>query len=95
MNCSLPSLFAKCCCSGGMICSYCLQLTLVAVAIAFGALVAWKPRKVIELQIALYRLINWRMEPISMEKEIRNTRIMGLAVLILGIFSFIYIWLIK
>ena len=64
-------------------------------ASALGALVAWKPRKIIELQIALYRLINWKMEPISMEKEIRNTRIMGLAVLILGIFSFIYIWFIQ
>jgi hypothetical protein len=62
-------------------------------AIALGALVAWKPRKVIELQIAFYRLINWKMEPISMEREIRNTRLMGLAVLVLGIFSFIYIWL--
>ena len=95
MNCLLPNLFAKCYCSGGMICSYCLRLTSVVMASALGALVAWKPRKIIELQIALYRLINWKMEPISMEKEIRNTRIMGLAVLILGIFSFIYIWLIQ
>ena len=64
-------------------------------AIALGALVAWKPRKVIDMQIAFYRLINWKMEPISMEKEIRNTGVMGLAVIALGIFSFIYIWLMK
>jgi len=62
---------------------------------ALGAVVVWQPRKIIDMQIAAYRLINWKMEPISMEKEIRNTRIMGLAVLILGVFAFITIWLIQ
>jgi len=59
----------------------------VVIAIAFGALIAWKPKKIIEIQIALYRPFNWKIEPISMEKEIRNTRIMGLAVIVLGILS--------
>ncbi|PIU39973.1 MAG: hypothetical protein COT00_04130 [Candidatus Omnitrophica bacterium CG07_land_8_20_14_0_80_50_8] len=95
MNCSLPGLFAKCTCSGGMICLYCLRLTVTVVAMALGAVVVWQPRKIIDMQIAAYRLINWKMEPISMEKEIRNTRIMGLAVLILGVFAFITIWLIQ
>lgn len=54
---------------------------------------AWKPKKTIDIQIALYRPFNWKIEPISMEKEIRNTRIMGLIVLILGIVSVIYILL--
>lgn len=72
-----------------------MRLTVAVIAIAFGALVAWQPKKVIDLQIAFYRLINWRMEPISMAKEIRNTRIMGLSVLFLGIFAFIYVWLIR
>jgi hypothetical protein len=35
------------------------------------------------------------MEPISMEKEIRNTRIMGLTVLIFGILALLYIWLLS
>ena len=76
-----------------MVCSYCIQLTIVVIAIVFGALVAWKPKKTIDIQIALYRPFNWKLEPISMEKEIRNTRIMGLAVLIPGILSLIYILL--
>ena len=59
------------------------------VAILFGALIAWKPRKVIDLQTALYRPFNWKLEPISMEKEIRNTRLMGLMLAIIGIVSFI------
>ena len=74
-----------------MICPYCIQLTIVVIAIIFGALVAWKPKKTIDIQIAIYRPFNWKLEPISMEKEIRNTRIMGLTVLILGILSLIYI----
>ncbi len=68
-----------------------MSLTAVVLLMAFGAFVTWKPKKVIALQIAFYRTINWKMEPISMEKEIRNTRAMGLAVLILGALSLIYI----
>ena len=93
MSCPVIDLFAKCCCSGRMICPFCIQLTIVVVAVIFGALVAWKPRKTIDIQIAFYRPLNWKIEPISMEKEIRNTRIMGLTVVILGILSLIYILL--
>jgi hypothetical protein len=95
MGCPALNLFEKCCCSGVMICPFCIQLTMVVIAIVFGALVAWKPKKTIDIQIALYRPFNWKIEPISMEKEIRNTRIMGLAVLILGILSLVYILLTK
>ena len=70
-----------------------MQLTIAVIAIAFGGLIAWKPKKVIDIQIALYRPFNWKIEPISMDKEIRNTRIMGLAVLVLGIISLGYILL--
>lgn len=91
MSCPIFNFFAKCCCSGGVICTFCIQLTIVAIATLFGALVAWKPKKTIDIQIALYRPFNWKIEPISMEKEIRNTRIMGLTVVILGMLSLIYI----
>ncbi len=93
MSGALPGLFAKCCCSAEGICVTCLRFTMAIIAVALGALIAWMPRRVIDMQIAFYRLINWKMEPISMEKEIRNTRLMGMTVLILGVFSFIYIWL--
>jgi hypothetical protein len=93
MSCPILKLFQKCSYLGGMICPFCGQLTVVVIAIAFGGLVAWKPKKVIEIQIALYRPFNWKIEPISMEKEIRNTRIMGMAVLVLGILSLGFILL--
>ena len=72
---------------------YCAQLTIAAITIIAGALVAWNPRKVIDVQIAFYRLINWKMEPVSMEKEIRNTRIMGTILIVAGIFTSIYVCL--
>lgn len=50
-----------------------------------GLLLAIKPRYAIELQKIFYAKINWRIEPISMDKEIRNTRIMGIFLIILVI----------
>ncbi len=91
MKRALSRLFITCSCSGGRICLFCVQLALAAIVIVLGALIAWKPKKTIEIQIALYKSFNWKLEPISLEKEIRNTRIMGLAALIIGIFSLIYI----
>jgi len=91
MSCPILDLFAKCGCSCGIVCAYCIKLTIVVVASVFGALVAWKPKKTIEIQIALYRPFNWKIEPISMEKEIKNTRIMGLTLFVLGIISLAYI----
>ena len=89
----MPNIFTKCCCGGGTICVYCVRLTIAAIAIVLGALIAWKPKKTIDIQIALYRPFNWKLEPISWEKEIRNTRTMGLIVLIAGIFTFVYVYL--
>lgn len=74
-----------------MICIYCVQLAIAAVVMALGLAIAWKPKKFIDAEIAVYRLINWKMEPVSMEKEVRNTRIMGLVLFIFGIAGFVYI----
>lgn len=90
----MPDISAKCCCGGCMICAYCAQLVIAAIAVIAGALVAWRPKKAIDIQIAFYRFINWKLEPVSMEKEIRNTRIMGAIVLAAGILALIYIYLV-
>ena len=42
-----------------------------------GLFCAFRPHQAIEFQKRFYARINWRMEPISMEKEIANTRFMG------------------
>lgn len=48
-----------------------------------GVFLAVKPLLAIKLQIKFYEKINWRVEPISMAKEIRNTRAMGVFLLVL------------
>ena len=67
-----------------------LQILIAVMAIALGAFLLLRPRKAIDVQIAFYRRINWKMEPVSMTKEITNTRIMGASVLIFGVISIVY-----
>ncbi|OGX14956.1 MAG: hypothetical protein A2166_03700 [Omnitrophica WOR_2 bacterium RBG_13_41_10] len=45
---------------------------------AIGLFVFSKPSLTIDIQKKFYEKINWRIEPISMPKEIRNTKIMGI-----------------
>ena len=63
-----------------------VQCIIFTTALAFGALLMLRPKKVIEIQMAVYRPFNWKLEPISMEKEVKSTRIMGI---VLGVFSVI------
>jgi len=56
-----------------------LILTAILVTgILFALFLFLNPQLAIEIQRKFYERINWRIEPISMEKEILNTRIMGL-----------------
>jgi hypothetical protein len=65
------------------------------IGLLVGILFALKPELLIRLQIKFYEKINWRMSPISMPLELRNTRLMGfiliafslLALVILSFFS--------
>ena len=66
------------------------QFLLSILAAASGLLLFLKPKKCIDIQIAFYRMINWKMEPISMDKEIRNTRVMGALVFVCGVIGFIW-----
>ncbi len=56
---------------------------LSSVSLLVGLLLAIKPQLAINLQIKFYALINWRVEPISIPKEIRNTRANGVFLLVL------------
>lgn len=58
-------------------------------SLVLGAFLVAKPRRAIERQIAVYRRINWKMEPISWDKEIRNTRLMGVVALFCGVLTLI------
>ena len=62
-------------------------LTPVVATLCFvlGGLLVACPRRAIEVQIAFYRRINWKMEPISWAKEIFATRLMGLVVMVAAV----------
>jgi len=60
-----------------------------AASLVLGTFLAARPRRAIERQIEVYRSINWKMEPISWDKEIRNTRLMGAVALFCGVLTFI------
>jgi len=53
--------------------------------IVIGLFIFFKPELAIEIQRKFYEKINWRMEPISMKKEIRNTKIMGVFLVVVSI----------
>ncbi|MFZ5800659.1 MAG: hypothetical protein ACOY3D_04695 [Candidatus Omnitrophota bacterium] len=45
--------------------------------LAVGTFLFLRPSAALELQRRFYLKINWRIEPVDMQKELRNTRIMG------------------
>lgn len=53
-------------------------LLISTIALAFGLFLFFSPLKAFDIQRRFYALINWRIEPISVEQEIRNTRWMGI-----------------
>ena len=55
-----------------------LFLPISVISISLGFFLFLNPSLTIEIQKKFYEKINWRIEPISMQKEIRNTKIMGL-----------------
>jgi hypothetical protein len=46
-------------------------------SIAAGVFLVRAPARVIDLQKRFYASINWRMEPIDVPRELRNTAAMG------------------
>ncbi len=54
-----------------------------AVGVAFGLLMILKPATIIKLHIATAAKSNWRTEPISMEKELRNMKFRGVILIAL------------
>jgi len=55
-----------------------MQILLLILSLGLGLFIFFKPALAIEIQKRFYALINWRIEPISMPKELRNTKIMGI-----------------
>lgn len=64
-----------------------LPVCLILAGLSFlaGFFCVKNPAGAIKIQQLFYAKINWRIEPISMEKEIRNTRGMGLFLIALAL----------
>lgn len=60
------------------------------IGMIIGLLIFFKPELTIEIQKKFYERINWHIEPISMPKEIHNTRIMGISLVVVAIVAIIY-----
>ena len=71
-----------------------LIFPLVALsAFLFGFFIYCKPEDMFEIQRKFYALINWKIEPISLAKEIRNTKAMGLFLIVFVLGACAYRWL--
>jgi len=68
-----------------------ISILTYLLGIAIGLVMFFKPGAVIEFQRKFYEKINWRIEPISMPKEIRSTRLMGLFLVLITFLTIIYI----
>jgi magnesium-transporting ATPase (P-type) len=68
-----------------------ILIILSSAGIFIGVFLIVTPTLAIEIQKKFYEKINWRIEPISMEKEIRNTQIMGWLLTILVIIILVFV----
>jgi hypothetical protein len=67
-----------------------IYYVIAGLALALGVFIFRWPEKTFAIQKRFYSLINWNIEPISLPKEIRNTKIMGLILLIFVVGSCCY-----
>lgn len=61
---------------------YVFEIVLSLLSLACGLWCVRDPKGAIAFQQYFYSKINWRIEPVSWEKEIRNTKGMGVFLLL-------------
>ena len=67
-----------------------LSIMFSVVGIVFGLIMVYKAPLIIKMQIKAFARSNWRMEPISMEKELKNTKISGINLIAVCVLTLIY-----
>jgi len=63
-----------------------IEILIAIFALANGIVCLRNPQAAIHIQQRFYAKINWKLEPIDLAKELRNTRIMGAISILLSIF---------
>ncbi|UCG35295.1 MAG: hypothetical protein JSW17_00405 [Candidatus Omnitrophota bacterium] len=66
-------------------------ILLAIVSLGVGILYSSRPEVAIEWQRRAYEACNWRLEPISLEKELRNMKNMGKFLVLLSMATIVYI----
>ena len=62
-----------------------ILLAVTIINICLGLFLMRRPASAFELQKRFYEKINWRIEPISVDREIRNTRVMGIFLIVVTV----------
>ncbi len=68
-----------------------ILLSFSLLGLGIGIFLIIRPAFAIEIQRRFYEKINWKIEPISMPREIRNTKLMGLFLVIVAFLTLTYI----
>lgn len=61
------------------------------IGLGIGIFMIINPALAIEIQRRFYAEINWKIEPISLSKEIRNTRAMGWFLIMLSVATLFFV----
>ena len=65
-------------------------ICITAFCAAFGIFLIKSPDRAFQIQQKFYRMINWHIEPISLDRERRNTRWMGIFLLVITVAAWSY-----
>jgi hypothetical protein len=68
-----------------------LGVLIYAFCLFLGFILFLRPSQAIEIQRRFYLLINWRVEPVDAEREIRMTRYMGIFMIVMMTASFVLV----
>ena len=68
-----------------------ISIMLIIVGIIVGVLMFFYPVSVMRMQVKFYEMINWRIEPISLQKEFKRTKYSGLYLVVLCLFAILYV----
>ena len=68
-----------------------LAIIFAVTGIGFGLFMVYKADTIMKIEIKNSAKSNWRMEPISLERELKNTKIRGINLIAICILAIVYI----
>lgn len=68
-----------------------ILILIFIISISIGLFLFLNPALAIKIQKKFYEKINWRIEPISMQRELRNIKVMGLFLIAMTLLTIAYV----